>query len=169
MRSRLALGLSMLGAGLLLVPVGALSLDLLGIGAGSPTILAPAGAPLIFPAFMGVPSTLLLSIPAVFYWLLVTSALRGHYAVSRAGLVAFAVLGLLSLAWFIAGWRLGVQYEGALYTRVCFGLSMALAIVALVLGLQSRKAANAMPRLAAAWVMVAWFITYGFAYLGETP
>lgn len=169
MEKQLTVALAVVGVGLLLVVLGAVSTGLLDIGAGSPSIVAPAGAPLILPAFMGAPFAMVLGIPAVLYWLVVWPVLRGRYAVPRLSVVVFAFLCLLSVAWFVAGWRYGVQYEGQRYTVVCLILNAVLAALALALAMRGRRRPKLVLRLSAQWLMVAWFITYGFAYLGETP
>jgi hypothetical protein len=97
------------------------------------------------------------------------SLLRGSSQFPKRSLVAWALVFLLSAVWYVEGWRLGLQYEGAAFTWGCLGLSLILALSTLSLGLACRKKPSFPKNLAAHWLLFAWVATYAFPYLGETP
>jgi hypothetical protein len=86
---------------------------------------------------------------------------------SKATAIVAASIGLLSLVWFWYGWALGLQYEGALYTRSVALLDAVAAVGILVQLRYSTKSPSVGKILASKFLIVAWVITYAFPWLGE--
>ena len=104
---------------------------------------------------------------ALAFWF-VARPLRQNRANSvRGTLVVTAVLAAASAAWYVLGWRYGVQYQGLGTLWFYVGVSLCwLAFV--VLGLiVARRADSWWGHLAVQFALFVWLETFAFPWLGE--
>lgn len=160
--SRSAVATFMAGFGLLIpAAVGLLA-------SGVPTILCPLPALTVLPAFFF--SKVAVGVPTLLFFLWNPGLGRGETKVPKRSYALLAVATLLSVLYFVSGWKLGVQYQGIQYTRFVCAINV-IWVGLLSLGfLQSWKKNTSFSfNLFLHWMMFAWLAWYAFPYLGELP
>jgi hypothetical protein len=116
------------------------------------------------PALTVIPTFLLLdvglyrvalAIPSIFFLFWNPQLFRGLAGIPRRTYVLFVSTVLLSIAWFVGGWKFGLEYQGTRFTYlVC----------------RSWKRDLSFPSsLALNWLRFVWLAWYAFPYLGELP
>jgi hypothetical protein len=154
-------------AGLFLAPVAAQSVGLL--LAGMPVITAPASLVVILPLFSDVPLVVVLAVPPILFWAWAPHLFSGRHEVPKRTIWLFRILVTLSIAWFLVGWKYGLQYEGLGFTVGTATISLLCAALIALLLRRSRRSSSFEAALAATWLIFAWVLTFAFPYLGETP
>jgi hypothetical protein len=77
---------------------------------------------------------------------------------------------VLSIVYFISGWRLGLQYQGAVYTRAVVIVNVGWAAVLVFASVWTwKKRTSFRTSLLVHWMLFAWLAWYAFPYLGELP
>src|SRR5262249_25948233 len=99
---------------------------------GVPTVLCPLPLLTIIPAFLL--STwrlhyLAIGLPVLLFFLWRPGFFRGAPEIPRRSYVLLAIITVLSIIYFISSWRLGLQYQGAGYTRAVLIVNVAWAAV----------------------------------------
>ena len=155
---------------LAIILLGALSMGL--FGGGSPTLLAPAPIPHVLLVIAGVPAFASVLIPALLFVIWnprpFTDRLEGSLpAFPKRTWVLLAVLAAGSAAWYVGGWKLGVDYEGFRYMMFCAGVSAVYFALSLVMATIASRRRNVNANIASHFFIFAWLSTYAFPWLGE--
>jgi len=140
---------------------------------GFPTLLCPMPALTVIPAFFLTNASLYpigVAMPTIFFLLWNPQLFRGRPEVPKRTYFLFGSTILLSIAWFVASWKFGLQYQGRRFTYLVCVIN---AIWILLLGLffaRSRKGKQSFTgSLVLHWLLFAWLAWYAFPYLGELP
>ncbi len=87
----------------------------------------------------------------------------------RRSTFGLACLSLLSVAWFWAGWPLGVKYEGQRHVVTVLLLNALALACAWAMALLARRQPSAERNLMGHAVVVGWLVWLAFPWLGELP
>jgi hypothetical protein len=156
-------------AGLALLIPASLGLLLTGV----PTKFCPLPLLTVLPAF--VLSSWRLSyaaiiIPTLLFFIWHRGLFRGDGTVPRRSYALLAILAVLSIAYFVANWQLGLRYEGVEYTRiVCFVNVAWTGFLLFAFTRAWRHGSSFKTSLFLHWMLFAWLAWYAFPYLGELP
>ena len=148
--------------------VAAMSLDMLPI-AGLPTIIAPAPVLLVIPGFLGVPPALLPLLAACLCAMWCPQIAHGTSVVPLRTLVLSSLTAVGSVWWFVAGWTMGVQYEGRAFVHATAIISTTLMLLTASALYYGRKHPTLGATTFAHTLLFSWLFSYAFPYLGETP
>jgi hypothetical protein len=135
---------------------------------GLPTVFAPLPAFVVIPSFfIGIPAVI---VPSVLFFAWHPALFKGGKAFPKRTYVLFIALVVLSVAWFILGWKFGLQYQGTRYTYwVCAINALWIAVLAALLWQSRQRNISFAGNLAVHWLLFAWLAFYAFPYLGELP
>jgi hypothetical protein len=140
---------------------------------GAPSVFAPLPALTIVPAFLLYQSPLgraVVAIPTILFFAWNPGLFRGNNKVPKRSYVLFGLFTVLDVVWFVAGWKDGLRYQGALYTYVVCALNAAPVIVLAALFLRSRSVdLSFKTNLALHWLLFAWLGWFAYPNLGELP
>jgi hypothetical protein len=135
---------------------------------GVPTVTCPLPILTVIPGFICGPPAVILPTLLFFAWS--PGLFRGDAKVPWRSYVLLAVLTALSGMWFVGGWKLGLQYQDARYTRlVCAVNCVWVASLWAMFIYNWRRAPSFRANLLLHWIMFAWLSWYAFPYLGELP
>jgi hypothetical protein len=96
--------------------------------------------------------------------------MRGQVNVPKRSYVLMTVLTILSVFYFVMGWKLGVEYEGIEYTRAVCLINVAwIALLTLAFVRARKTRPSFMSNVLLHWALFAWLAWYAFPYLGELP
>jgi hypothetical protein len=154
----------------LAIVVCAIAAHALGLlGDGFPTPRSPYPIALTVIMFLGVPALVPAVLMGLSFFVSSRRALNVAPKFSWAAALALSIATLASIAYFIAGWHYGVQYQGRPFVLICAWMS-ALAATALwvVFVLCWRKQAR-FGSLMFYFLLFSWLSTYAFPYFGEAP
>jgi hypothetical protein len=140
---------------------------------GFPTILCPMPALTVIPAFLLANAGLYriaIAVPVVFFFLWNPHLLRGRAEIPKRTYFLFVTTILLSIIWFVGGWKYGLEYRGSSFTySVCVVNALWIALLCLLF-IRSWKRNSSFPSsLALHWALFVWLAWYAFPYLGELP
>jgi hypothetical protein len=143
-------------------------------GDGTPTVRTPFPFPLLLFRFAGVPLEVLAIVPAIVFlaWqprLFYVEVSRPHMPLPIRTWVLLVVVTVLSLLGFVAGWKYGLEYQGAHFTYSCAAISAALALTAAILAVIAARTKNYYVNVLAHATLFYWSSSYAFPYLGELP
>jgi hypothetical protein len=135
-----------------------------------PTPLGPFPGITAIPAFFLSSRTVAVAIPSFLFFAWNPRLFRGEMTIPRRSHWLLAIATLLSVIWFVMGWKFGLQYQG---TRYVYEVSAAnvFGIAFLATGFSwSRKWEGSFTlNLALHWLLFVWLAWYAFPYLGELP
>src|SRR5262249_24727304 len=127
-----------------------------------PDELYPLPGVVAIPALFGLghAST---AIPTLLFFLWNPGLVRGAAKVPKRSFALLVITTLLSVPWFVAGWKYGLKFPGSNYTYSVLAIN-----VAWLVGLWATIARrwNVEP-LFFHWMLFAWLAWYAFPYLGE--
>jgi hypothetical protein len=143
---------------------------------GVPTTLCPLPVLTITPAFIldsGPQAFRFISvvvlIPALLFFAWNPGLFHGGQRIPKRSFVLMAVLTALTVIWFIAGWKYGVEYQGRPYTYAICVVNIGWLMLLWVMFIRYRRGASFTGNLLFHWIMFAWLAWYAFPYLGELP
>ncbi len=145
----------------------------IGLNDNGPTILGPLPALTVLPALalaswdrhiwkaaMAVPMLLF------FFWL--PGLFHGEDKIPKRSYALLAIATVLSVLWFIAGWKYGLDYQGARFTYTVGIVNLAVVSSLAVAFLKIRKGKSSFKTsLILHWILFAWLAWYAFPWLGE--
>jgi hypothetical protein len=148
----------------LLIPA---SLGLKDIG---PTILSPLPALTILPAFLLQLRNVAMVIPMLLFFAWRPGLFLGEGEIPKRSYALLAVAIVLSIIWFVGGWKFGMEFQGARYTyAVCIVNLVWACVLALAFVANWKKESSFKTNLILHWLLFAWLAWYAFPYLGELP
>ena len=127
------------------------------------------------PGVVGIPALFGLGyastvIPTLLFFLWNPGLVRGAVKIPKRSFALLVITTLLSVPWFIAGWKYGLRFQGSRYTYSVLAIN-----VSWLAGLWTMIARrwNVEPSFRANlffhWVLFAWLAWYAFPNLGELP
>lgn len=145
------------------------------LGSGVPTLLCPLPTLTVLPAFMlsnvfrnGFWAAI--GLPTLLFFGWHPGLFRGEAKVPKRSYVLFLIATVLSVVYFIASWKWGVQYQGVRYTQAVCALNAAWISLLGVAFARARKGTRSFEfSLFLHWMLFAWLGWYAFPYLGELP
>jgi hypothetical protein len=153
-----------LGSGLALLIPAAAGLLL----AGVPTIFCPLPALTVIPAFFIGPAAVIM--PTVLFFLWHPGLFKGDSKVPRRTYALVATGAVLSIVWFVGGWKWGLQYQGTRHVRfVCIANIAWLVFLGFAFAIGRKRVASFKRSLFLHWILFCWLAWYAFPYLGELP
>jgi hypothetical protein len=132
-----------------------------------PTVLYP------FPALVLVPGLFHLrwaavAVPMVLFFVWNPGLFRGDVKVPKRSYVLLMVTTLMSILWFVVGWRDGLAVQGAPYNYSVCTINIVWIALLWVMFAHSRKAEPSFrTNLLLHWILFAWFAWYAFPFFGE--
>jgi hypothetical protein len=149
------------------VLIAAQSLGL--FGGRTPTLISPASFPLIVPALLGVPPWLVAILWGASFVIWHPALLQGSPEVPSRTVALWLAAALLSGAYFVASWRAGRAFEGAVFTRLSLAADVVVFGVCSALLWRARTTPSFERSLSLHAGLFIWISTYAFPYLGEAP
>jgi len=106
-------------------------------------------------------------LPSLLFFAWNPGLVRGQTRVPKRSYVLAIILTVLSVLYFIGGWRYGVKYEGIEYTQnVCFVNVFWVGVLAAEFVLAGARP-SFQRNLTVHWLFFAWLGWYAFPWLGE--
>ena len=138
-----------------------------------PTILCPLPTLTVLPAFFLPDSHLwkaAVAVPTLLFFAWQPGLFSGEAKIPKRSYVLVLILILLSIAYFVASWNWGMQYQGPKYTHAVCVINAGWAVLLAFLFAQSwKKPSTFKLNLFLHWMLFAWLAWYAFPYLGELP
>jgi hypothetical protein len=154
--------------GLALTIPAAIGLGLLRTGA--PTALGPFPAMTALPALFTSSRIVGVVVPSLVFFAWNPGLFRGEKGLPKRSYGLLAVASILSVVWFVVGWKNGLHYQGVGYVYgVCVITVIWIAVLGALFGLYRKRESSFWPNLALHWLLFAWLAWYAFPYLGELP
>jgi hypothetical protein len=152
----------------LLTGLGLLIPASVGLLAGVPTVFCPLPALTVLPAFFL--SWAAAIVPTLLFFAWNQGLFRGVANIPKRSYVLLATATVLSVIWFVGGWKYGLQFQGAHYTyAVCFANIAWLVFLWAMFGRSWKRESSFKTNLLLHWILFAWLAWYAFPYLGELP
>jgi hypothetical protein len=134
---------------------------------GPPTILSPYPFLLLVPLFLF--GRLAVVLPALLFWIWSPQLFAGESLVPKRSAALLGILTIATPAYFAAGFRYGIKYDGQLYVVGVAVLNVA-ALLILWIGLRrARSQPSFGASLAFHGLLFAWLAWCAFPNLGELP
>jgi hypothetical protein len=109
-------------------------------------------------------------VPVLLFFVWHRGLFRGEARIPLRSYALLAIVTVLSMVYFIAGWKLGLEYQGAEHTRFMCIVNVAWAAVLMfAFGRAWKKGCSFRTSLFLHWMLFAWLAWYAFPYLGELP
>src|SRR5271156_377025 len=142
------------------------------LGSGSPTVISPLPVLTILPAFLFAglfqDGTLFKSVcvlPTLLFLAWNPSLLRGEAKIPKRTHVLFSTTVVLSVAYFIAGWKWGIQYQGIRYVHAMCAINLVwTALVGGAFVLSLKRSSSFGLNLFLHWILFVWLAWYAFPY-----
>src|SRR5712692_694824 len=138
-----------------------------------PTILSPMPALTVIPAFILMNAgfhRIAVAVPAIFFLFWNPNLMRGQTEIPKRTYFLFVGAVLLTVIWFLGGWKFGLQYQGARFIYSVCAINMLWILFLAFFLFRARKRIPSFARsLALHWLLFAWLAWYAFPYLGELP
>jgi hypothetical protein len=145
----------------------------IGLNDGGPTILSPLPALTLLPALASEFFHLgrsAIAIPTLFFFMWLPGLLFGDGKIPKRSWALLAVAAVLNVYWFVVGWRVGIQDQGALYTCTVFIVNFAaVSFLAIAFFKNWKRNSSFSTSLIIHWILFAWLAWYAFPFLGDMP
>jgi hypothetical protein len=131
--------------------------------AGVPTVLGP------FPAMTAVPALFLSSrivavaVPSVLFLAWNLGLFQGESKLPKRSSVLLVVAAILSVVWFVVGWKHGLQYQGSGYVyKLCLANVAWVAVLGGVFARYWKGQSSFGVNLVLNWLLFAWLAWFAF-------
>jgi hypothetical protein len=132
-----------------------------------PTMLYPFPALMFIPALLGLRQTAV-AVPVVLFFVWNPELFQGDATVPKRSYVLLLAASLLSVLWFVVGWKDGLAIQGPKYNYSVCAVNLVWIASLWVLFARSRRAQPSFKRnLLFHWMLFAWFAWYAFPFFGE--
>jgi hypothetical protein len=136
---------------------------------GVPTRFCPFPALTVLPA-MFLMERLAVIVPTFLFFLWQPSLFKGNSKIPRRTYALLSIAVVLSIFWFVTGWKWGLQYQGIQHVRFVFLANIAwVAFLGLVFANSRKRVPSFKNNLFLHWILFVWLAWYAFPYLGELP
>jgi len=140
---------------------------------GVPTIFSPFPVLTVIPALMlsGPPiDYVVVVIPCPLFLLWNPQLMQQEGKIPRRTYILFALLAVLSILYFAASWKWGLQYQGPQFTAVICSINVAwIGFLTIAFRRCLKKAPAFETSLLIQWMLFAWLSWCAFPWLGELP
>jgi hypothetical protein len=154
------------GLSLLVPPVFGLLYGLLFAREVMTTAFYPVPGLVLLPGFLVGPLAVVVPMVVFFAWN--PGLFNGDSIVPKRSYVLLVVTTVLSVLWFIVGWRDGVAVQGAHYNYFVCGINVTWVSILWAIFIRSRKAEPSFKlNLLLHWFIFAWLAWYAFPFFGE--
>ena len=143
--------------------IGILSYLMLSLSLSGPTIESPHPIILFLLVMIGYPILLVAAVASLIF--LAWIALSFNTPLLRTGFYLLSLI--ISLTWYVIGWKYGVKFQGLRYVISCLAISLA-EISGFIFLIKSNSLKNSNDRfLMTNFIYFAWLCSYAFPYFGE--
>ena len=128
-----------------------------------------------FPVVVAIPALFGLryaaaAVPMLLFFLWNPALFRGEAKVPKRSYALLLSATLLSVPWFILGWKFGLEFQGSRYNYSVLVINIGwLAALWTMASHNRRREPSFQSSLFLHWVLFAWLAWYAFPYLGELP
>jgi hypothetical protein len=140
---------------------------------GFPTLLCPLPFLTVVPAFLlstGHSQVAAVVVPTILFFAWNPGLFRGSSTMPKRTYTLFVIASVLSVIWFIRGWKYGLQYEGPTFTHFICAVNIVWVVgLGVLLFLRQKVNPSFISNLAFHLLFFAWLGWYAFPYLGELP
>jgi hypothetical protein len=140
---------------------------------GVPTLLCPLPYLTIVPAFLlsaGHSQVAAVAIPTIRFFAWNPGLFQRSSTIPKRTYALFVSAAVMSVIWFVGGWKYGLQYQGPTYTHYICALNIAwIAGLAVLLFLGRKRDPSFASNLVFHLLFFAWLGWCAFPYLGELP
>jgi hypothetical protein len=134
-----------------------------------PSELYPLPVIVAIPALLGLGYAATAG-PMLLFFLWNPGLFRGEVKVPKRSSVLLVIATVLSVPWFVAGWKYGLQFQGSRYNYSVLAINVAWLAGLWAMIARSRKVEPSFrANLFLHWMLFAWLAWYAFPYLGELP
>lgn len=134
-----------------------------------PSELYPLPVIVAMPALLGL-RYMALAIPMLLFFVWNPRLFRGEAEVPKRSQILLATATLLSIPWFVVGWKYGLEFQGGRYTYSVLAINIAsLSVLWATFARRHKVAPSFQASLLFQWLLFAWLGWYAFPYLGELP
>jgi hypothetical protein len=152
------------------VLLGAASVQAFGaFGGGSPTLASPGPLPTTLAAMLGAPWFVISLIVSGSFCLWCKQLFMRQTTIPLRTWILFFGTTALTIAWYLAGWAYGLEWEGEFFTYGCAMISGLLFLACALFFYLAKQRKSFPASLAAHFVLFVWIFSYAFPWLGETP
>ena len=110
------------------------------------------------------------AIPSLLFFAWNPGLFRGESKLPKRSYGLLVVATILSVVWFVLGWKNGLHYQGTGYVyKVCVATIAWIAFLGAVFAWYWKRGSSFRLTLALHWLLFAWLAWYAFPYLGELP
>jgi uncharacterized membrane protein YuzA (DUF378 family) len=138
---------------------------------GVPTIFSPFPVLTVIPALMlsGPPlDYVVVVIPCLLFLLWNPQLMQQEAKIPRRTYILFGLLAVLSILYFAASWKWGLQYQGLQFTAVICSINVAwIGFLTISFRRCLKKAPAFGTSLLIQWMLFAWLSWCAFPWLGE--
>jgi len=131
-----------------------------------PTVFYPAPGLVLWPSLLIGPAAILVPMLVFFAWN--RGLFNGDSKIPKRTRILLLVATVLSVPWFVAGWRDGSVVEGARYNFSVLGINIAWIAILWFMFVRNRKAEPSFKvNLLLHWFLFAWLAWYAFPFFGD--
>lgn len=138
---------------------------------GVPTVFSPMPALTVIPALILSQWHLqyaALALPTLLFLLWNPQLYREEGRIPKRTYGLFVLLAALSAVHFVAGWKLGLEYQGPRHTAIVCSINIAwVGFLGLAFGRSLKTITSFQASLFLHWMLFAWLCWYAFPWLGE--
>jgi hypothetical protein len=132
-----------------------------------PTMFYPFPALVFIPALFGLRQTAV-AVPVVLFFVWNPELFQGDATVPKRSHVLLIAATLLSVLWFVVGWKDGLAIQGPKYNySVCAVNVVWIASLWLLFARSRRAEPSFKTNLLFHWMLFAWLAWYAFPFFGE--
>jgi hypothetical protein len=134
-----------------------------------PSELYPLPVIVAIPALLGLRYAAM-AVPMLLFFLWNPALFRGEAKVPKRSYALLATATLLSVPWFVMGWKYGLRFQGSRYNYSVLAINIGWLAGLWTMAVRSRKVEPSFQAsLFLHWILFAWLAWYAFPYLGELP
>ncbi len=134
-----------------------------------PSELYPLPVIVAIPALLGLGYAAPVA-PMLLFFVWNPGLFRGEVKVPKRSSVLLVIATVLSVPWFVAGWKYGLQFQGSKYNYSVLAINIGWLVGLWAMIARNRKVEPSFrANLFLHWMLFAWLAWYAFPYLGELP
>ena len=134
-----------------------------------PTVLYPFPGLVVVPALFGLGIAAVV-VPVLTFFVWNPGLFQGNSSIPKRSYLLLATATLLSVLWFVIGWKDGMDFQGKKYGYSVLTINggwLTLLWLMFVHNRKSKKSFHA--NLLLHWILFVWLAWYAFPFFGELP